>query len=127
MAQITTSFRIDLKLFNHLRERAKIKKVKQSKIINLAIANFLNIDFIQRLKIFELMILSVASNAKNLANVSNNLNQIAFKLNSNENIEIKEIIVNYNDLSVSYKKLRLENAKLLRMLKNIENKKVLKY
>jgi hypothetical protein len=108
----------------HITNAAKKNKTSFSKIVRAAVDSYLNVDFVNRLKIFEAMILSVIENAKTFSNIGSNLNQIAFKLNSNSSVENKEIIATVKELEERVKKIGLQNTKLKRMLLNIENKKI---
>jgi hypothetical protein len=117
-------FRIPQSLVDHITSAAKKKKSTFSEIVRGAVERYLNVDFIDRLKIFEAMILSVVENAKTFSNIGSNLNQIAFKLNNNSSVENKEIIATIKELEEKVKKIGLQNAQLKRMLQSIEKKKI---
>jgi hypothetical protein len=121
---IRKCFRIPQPLADHITKTAKKNNSTFSKLVRAALESYLNVDFVNRLKIFEAMILSVVENAKSFSNIGSNLNQIAFKLNSNSSVENKEIIATIKELEQKVKKIGLQNAQLKRMLLNIEKKKI---
>ena len=107
-----------------LQKKAEKAKTNVSVIIRNAIDSFLNINFVDRLKIFEALIISIVKNAQTFSNIGSNLNQIAFQLNTKQDISIEEIKETLERLEKQNKIMKKEYGKIYKLILSMDRRLV---
>ncbi len=116
--------RLDTQQHKELKKRARMSGASVSKYVRTIINIHFKKDFVNRLAIFEALIVGTVDISNSLSNLTSNLNQIAYKLNSYQDVEIKHIIKTQDDIFKILKKLQLRHGKLERALLSIQKKEI---
>ncbi len=119
------SVRIDAYQKKELERRAKISCTSISRYIRTIINIHFKKDFVNRIAVFEALILSVVEISHSLSNITSNLNQIAYKLNSYQNVEIDYIEHTQEELLKTLKKVQTKHSKIERALIKIQKKEAI--